>query len=48
MSSALSAQYYDTSNPNVPTRKMTKQRHLEGKEAYLRECALVAKKNVTI
>jgi hypothetical protein len=48
MSSALSAQHCDTSHPNVPTRKMTKQSPLEDKEAYLREDALVTKKNVTI
>jgi hypothetical protein len=48
MSSALSAQYWDTSHPNVPTRKVTKKSPLEDKEAYLGECALVAKKNATI
>jgi hypothetical protein len=48
MSSALSAQHWDTSHPNVPTRKLIKQRPLEDKEAYLREGALVAKKKSTI
>jgi hypothetical protein len=48
MSSALSAQLWDTSHLNVPTREMTKQSVLEDKEAYLREGALVAKKNVAI
>jgi hypothetical protein len=33
---------------NVPTRKMTKQSSLEGKEAYLREGDLLAKKEATI
>jgi hypothetical protein len=47
-SSALSAQHWDTSHPNVPTRKVIKQSPLEDKEAYLREGALIAKKNVTI
>jgi hypothetical protein len=45
MSSALSAQHWDTSHPNVPTRKMTKKSSLEDKEVYLREGALLAKKN---
>jgi hypothetical protein len=40
MSSALSAQLYDTSHPNVPIREMTKQNLLEDKEAYLREGGL--------
>jgi hypothetical protein len=44
MSSALSAQHWDTSHLNVPTRKVIKQSHLEDKESYLKECALVAKK----
>jgi hypothetical protein len=48
MSSALSAQVWDTSHLNVPTREMTKQSLLEDKEAYLREGSLVAKKNATI
>jgi hypothetical protein len=48
MSSAFSAQHWDISHPNVPTRKVTKQSHLEDKEAYLRECALVANKKTTI
>jgi hypothetical protein len=48
MSSILSVQHWDTSHPNVPTRKMIKQIPLEDKEAYLREGALVAKKNVII
>jgi hypothetical protein len=48
MSSALSVQHWDISHPNVPTRKVTKQSLLEDKEAYLREGALVAKKNVII
>jgi hypothetical protein len=48
MSSALSAQHWDTSHPNVLIRKMIKQSSLEDKEAYLRECAFVAKKKITI
>jgi hypothetical protein len=48
MSSALSAQHWDTSHPNVPTRKVIKQSPLEDKEAYLREGDLVAKKKATI
>jgi hypothetical protein len=47
-SSALSAQHWNTSHPNVPTRKVIKQSPLEDKEAYLREGALVAKKKGTI
>jgi hypothetical protein len=48
MSSAFSAQLLDTSHPNVPTRRLTKQHSLEDKEAYLREGALLAKKRATI
>jgi hypothetical protein len=48
MSSALSAQHWDTSHPNVPTRKMTKQSSLEDKEADLKEGASVVKKNATM
>jgi hypothetical protein len=48
MSSALSAQHWDTSHSNVPTRKVIKQSPIEDKEAYLREDALVAKKKVLI
>jgi hypothetical protein len=48
MSSALSAHLWNTSHPNVPIREMTKQILLDDKEAYLRECAFVAKKKVTI
>jgi hypothetical protein len=48
MSSALSAQHWDTSHLNVPIRKGIKQSPLEDKEAYLRECALVAKEKATI
>jgi hypothetical protein len=48
MSSALSAQHWDNSYLNVPTRKITKQNSLEDKEAYLREGALLAKKKVMI
>jgi hypothetical protein len=48
MSSALSAQYWDTSHLNIPTRKVIKQNPLGDKEAYLRECALPARKKVTI
>jgi hypothetical protein len=44
MSSDLSAQHWDSSQPNVPTIKMIKQSSLEDKEAYFREDALVAKK----
>jgi hypothetical protein len=48
MTSALSAEHWDTSHPNVPIRKVIKQNPLEDKEACLREGALVAKKNVII
>jgi hypothetical protein len=48
MSNALSAQHWDTSHLNVPTRKEIKQCPLENKEVYLREGALVAKKKSTI
>jgi hypothetical protein len=48
MSSAFSAPLLDTSHPNVPTRRLTKQHSLEDKEAYLREGALLAKKRATI
>jgi hypothetical protein len=48
MSSALSAQYCDTSHLNVQIRKITKQSSLEDKEAYLREGALFEKKKITI
>jgi hypothetical protein len=48
MSSALSAQHWVTSHPNVPTRKVIKQSPLEDKEAYLIEGALVANKKATI
>jgi hypothetical protein len=48
MLSALSAQPWDTSYPNIPTREMTKQSLLEDKEAYLKEGTLVAKKKTTI
>jgi hypothetical protein len=48
MSSAWSAQHWDTSHPNVTTRKVIKQSPLEDKEAYLREGALVVKKKATI
>jgi hypothetical protein len=48
MSSALSAQHWDTSHLNVPTRKVIKQSPPEDKEAYLREGALVVKKKGTI
>jgi hypothetical protein len=46
MSSALSAQHWDISHLNVPTRKVTKQSSLEDNEAYFREDALLAKKKV--
>jgi hypothetical protein len=48
MSSALSAQPWDTSHMNVPTRRVTKQSSLEDKEVYLREGALLTKKKSTI
>jgi hypothetical protein len=48
MSSALSAQHWDTSHPNVPTRKVTKQNTQEDKEAYLGESVLIVKKKTTI
>jgi hypothetical protein len=38
------AQNWDTSHPNVQTRKVIKQSFLEEKEAYFREDALLAKK----
>jgi hypothetical protein len=47
MSSVMSAQQWDTSHPNVSTRKMTKQSTLEGKEDDLREYAFLAKKRAT-
>jgi hypothetical protein len=48
MSSALSAQHWDTSHPNVPTRKVIKQCPLEDEEAFLKEGTLDIKKKVTI
>jgi hypothetical protein len=48
MLSALSAQLWNTSHLNVPIREMIKQRLLEDKEAYIRECAIIGKKKVTI
>jgi hypothetical protein len=48
MSSVLSAQHWDTSHPNVATRKMTKQSSLEDKEAYIEEGAWACKENATI
>jgi hypothetical protein len=48
MSSALSAQRWDTSHLNVLTRKVIKQSPLEDKETYLREGVLVAKKDHNI
>jgi hypothetical protein len=48
MSSVLSAQHWDTSHPNVPTRKVTKQSSLEDKEAYLKIDVLLARKKGTI
>jgi hypothetical protein len=48
MSSALSAQHWDTSHPNVSIRKVIKQSPLEDKKTYLREGDLVAKKKATI
>jgi hypothetical protein len=48
MSSALSAQHWDTSHLNVPTRKVIKRSPLEDKEAYLREVSLLAKKKAAI
>jgi hypothetical protein len=48
MSSALSAQHWDTSHPNVLTRKKGKQSLLEDKQTYLREAALVVKKGHNI
>jgi hypothetical protein len=47
MSSVLSAQHWNTSHPNVSTRKMIKKSSLEDKEAYLREDALLEKKKFT-
>jgi hypothetical protein len=44
----LSAQHWDTSHLNVPTRKMIKKCSLEDKEAYFREDALPVKKKATI
>jgi hypothetical protein len=48
MPSALSAQYWDTSHPNVPIRKLIKQSSLEDRAVYLREGALLAMKRATI
>jgi hypothetical protein len=48
ISIALSAQHWNSSYLNVPTRKMIKQSPIEDKEVYLREGALVAKKKTTI
>jgi hypothetical protein len=48
MSSALSAQHWDTCHSNVPARKVIKQSPLADKEDFLREGALVVKKNATI
>jgi hypothetical protein len=48
MSSASSAQHWDTSHLNVPIRKMTKQRSIEDKEVYLREGVFLTKKKATI
>jgi hypothetical protein len=48
MSSALSAQHWDTSHLHVPIRKVIKKIPLKDKESYLREGALVAKKKTTI
>jgi hypothetical protein len=48
MPSVLSAQLWDTSHPNVPTREMTKQSLLKDKKVYHREGALVANKQITI
>jgi hypothetical protein len=48
MSSALSAQHWDTSHLNIPIRKVIKQNPLEDKKAYLREGILVVKKKATI
>jgi hypothetical protein len=48
MSSVLSAQHWDTSHPNVPTRKVTKQSSLEDKQSYFREYVLLVRKNATI
>jgi hypothetical protein len=45
---ALSAQYWDTSHSNIPTRKVIKQSPLDDKEAYLREGALFVRKKTTI
>jgi uncharacterized membrane-anchored protein YhcB (DUF1043 family) len=45
--SASSSLHWDTSHPNVPTRKLTKQSSLEDKEAYFREDALLTKKKAT-
>jgi hypothetical protein len=48
MASALSAQHWDTSHPNVPAREVIMQGPLEDKEAYLRDGALVVKTKATI
>jgi hypothetical protein len=48
MSSALSAQQWDTSHLNVPTRKVIKQNPLKDKETYLKEGDLVAEEKTTI
>jgi hypothetical protein len=44
----LSVQHWDTSHPNVPIRKVTKQSSLEGKEDYLREDAFLITKKAAI
>jgi hypothetical protein len=48
MSSALSVQPWDTSHPNVPTGRVTKENSLKDKEVYLREGALLVKKMTII
>jgi hypothetical protein len=48
ISSTLSDQHWDTSHPNVPTRKMIKQISIEDKETYLREDTLPVNKKAII
>jgi hypothetical protein len=48
MSSAMSAQHWNTFHLNVPTKKVIKQSPIEDKEAYLIEGTLVVMKKAII
>jgi hypothetical protein len=48
MSSDLSAQHWDTSHPNVPIRKMTKQNSLEDKKSLSQRRCFACKKGHNI